>query len=231
MSRTRSCGRHRRPQPRRLEGDPAALRADDLAAADPGIRSRATSAVFYGRAAHVAGTQESHTERHRQLTLCRAAVTACGGQETAVYLGDHCCADHPWSRRTLLSAPGRPADPAWTRTAAGAWHLLPRRAAADGTGILPQLAQRHVLFILADTGNAALTAQEHALPGRLMSGIASSAPALRHRHPIRCHLRHGMPPGSLAAVNLDEHRPAGPRPGTSRPGQEIRLPRPGLHRG
>jgi hypothetical protein len=108
VSRTRSCGRHRRPQSRRLEGDPAALRADDLAAADPGIRIGATPAVFCGRAAHVTGARESRTGRHRQLTVCRAAVAACGGQETAVYLGEGCRADHPRSRRALLSAPGRP---------------------------------------------------------------------------------------------------------------------------
>jgi len=108
VSRTRSCGRHRRPQSRRLEGDPAALRADGLAAADPGIRNGATPAVFCGRAAHVTGARESRTGRHRQLTVCHAAVAACGGQETAVYLGEGCRADHPRSHRALLSAPGRP---------------------------------------------------------------------------------------------------------------------------
>ena len=69
----------RRPQSRRLEGDPAALRADGLAAADPGIRIGATPAVFCGRAAHVTGARESRTGRHRQLTVCRAALAACGG--------------------------------------------------------------------------------------------------------------------------------------------------------
>ena len=132
MSRTRSRGR-RRPRSRRLEGGPAALRADDLAAADPGIR--ATPAVFYGRAAHVAGTRESQAGRHRQLTLCRAAVAAYGGQETAGYLGEDCRADHPLNatgvsghepkahgsgasarRRPAMSA-GSCVAPSWRKTA------------------------------------------------------------------------------------------------------------------
>jgi len=65
VSRTSS---HGRPWPRRPENDPAALRADDLAAADPGTRIRATLMVFYGRTAHAAapgkarqnGTGSSH---------------------------------------------------------------------------------------------------------------------------------------------------------------------------
>ena len=200
MSRTRSRGRHRRPQSRRLEGDPAALRADGLAAADPGIRIGATPAVFCGRAAHVTGARESRTGRHRQLTVCRAAVAARGGQETAVYLDKGCRADHPRSRRALLSAHrAGPAVPAWTRATAGAWHLLPRPAPADGTGILPQLAQRHVLLMQADTSNAALTAQEHALPGRLMSGITSgaagAAPPPPHPPPSAARHAAGQPGG------------------------------------
>jgi len=100
---------------------------------------------------------------------------------TAVYFDEGCRADHPWSRRphgqALLATLSGPAHPAWTLVAADAWRLLPRRTPADGTGILPQLAQRHVLLMLADTGAAVLTAQEYALLGRLMSGIASSVPA------------------------------------------------------
>src|SRR5207248_2527805 len=97
VSRTRSRGRHRRPWPRRPEDDTAALRADDLAAADPGTRIRATPVVFYGRSAHVAGTRESQAERHRQLALCRAAVAAYGGQVSAAYFDEGCRADHTWS--------------------------------------------------------------------------------------------------------------------------------------
>jgi hypothetical protein len=150
------------------------LQADDLAAADPRTRIRARPVVFYGRTAHATGTQESQAERYRQLALCRAAVTP-------VYFDEACRADHPWSRRphgqalpTMLSGP---AHPPWTLVAADAWRLLPRRTPADGTGILQQLAHRHVLLMLADTGAVLLTPQEYALLGRLMSGIAGSAPA------------------------------------------------------
>ncbi len=179
MSRARSRGRHR--QPRRPEDGSAVLQADDLAAADPRTRIRARPVVFYGRTAHAAGTQESQAERHRQLALCRAAVAAYGGQVTAVYFDEGCRADHPWSRRphgrALLSTLSGPENPAWTLVAADAWRLLPRRTPADGTAILQQLAQRHVLLMLADTGTAVLTAQEYALLGRLMSGIDGSMPA------------------------------------------------------
>jgi hypothetical protein len=181
VSRTRSRGRHRRPQARRPEDVPAALRAGDLAAADPGTRIRATPAVFYSRTAHAAGTRESPAERHRQLALCRATVASYRGQVGAVYFDEGCRADHRWSRRAhgraLLSALSGAAHPAWTLAAAGAWRLLPRLAPADGTGILQQLARHHVLLMLADIGTAVLTAQEYTLLGRLMSGIASSAPA------------------------------------------------------
>ena len=54
-----------------------------------------------------------------------------------------------------------------------------------------------------------------------MSGIASSAPALRHRPPIRCLLRHGMPPGSLAAVNPGERRCAVPGLDVAGPGRRF----------
>lgn len=138
--------------------------------------------MFYGRIAHAAGTQESQAERYRQLALCRAALTAYGGQVTAVYFDEACRADHPWSRRphgqALLTMLSGPAHPAWTLVAADAWRLLPRRTPADGTGILQQLAHRHVLLMLADTGAVLLTPQEYALLGRLMSGIAGSAPAV-----------------------------------------------------
>ena len=157
------------------------LLADDLAAADPQTRIRATSVAFYGRTAHAAGTWDGQAERHRQLALCRAVVAAYGGQVTAVYFDESCRADHPWSRRpqgqALLATLSGPAHPAWTLVAADAWRLLPRRTPADGIGILQQLAQRHVLLVLADTGAAVLTAGEYALLGRLMSGIAGSVPA------------------------------------------------------
>ena len=179
MSRTRSRGRHR--QPRQREDGSAVLQADDLAAADPRTRIRTRPVVFYGRTAHAAGTQESQAERDRQLALCRAAVAVYGGQVTAVYFDEGCRADRPWSRRpqgqALLAALSGTAHPAWTLVAADAWRLLPRRTPADGTRILQQLAQRHILLMLADTGAALLTAEEYALLGRLMSGIAGSAPA------------------------------------------------------
>jgi len=175
---TRSGGRHR--QPCRPEDGSAVLPADDLAAADPKTQIRATSVVFYGRTAHAAGTQESQAERHRQLALCRAAVAAYGGQMTAMYFDESCRADHPWSRRphgrALLSTLSGPENPAWILVAADAWRLLPRRRPADGIGILQQLAQRHVMLVLANTGAVVLTAQEYALLGRLMSGFDGRVP-------------------------------------------------------
>ena len=157
------------------------LLADDLAAADPQTRIRATSVAFYGRTAHAAGIWDGQAERHRQLALCRAVVAAYGGQVTALFFDESCRADHPWSCRPqgqamLATLPG-PAHPAWTLVAADAWRLLPPCTPADGIGILQQLAQRHVLLVLADTGAAVFTAGEYALLGRLMSGMASSVPA------------------------------------------------------
>ena len=178
MSGTRSRGRPR--QPRQREDGSAALQADDLAAADPEARIGARPVVFYGRTAHAAGTPESQAERDRQLALCRAAVAAHGGQVTSVYFDEGCRADHPWSRRlhgqALLTTLSGPAHPAWTVVAADAWRLLPRRTPADGIAILQQLAQRHILLMLADTGVVLLTGEEYALLGRLMSGIAGSVP-------------------------------------------------------
>ena len=157
------------------------LQPDDVAAADPGTQIRARPVVFYGRTAHAVGTQESQVERDRQLALCRSVVAACGGQVTAVYFDEGCRADHPWSRRphgqALLTTLSGPAHPARTLVAADAWRLLPRRTPADGIAILQQLAQRRVLLMLADTGVVLLTAEEYALLGKLMSGIASSVPA------------------------------------------------------
>ena len=118
-----------------------------------------------------------------------------------MYFDEAYCADHPWSRRAhgraLLSALSGPAYPAWTL--AGAWRLLPRRAPAEGTGILPQLARRHILLMLADTGAAVLAAQEYALLGRLMPGIAS-----RRRPRWRCAT-------SSAALRSTACRPAASR--------------------
>jgi hypothetical protein len=159
--------------------------------------------VFYGRTAHAAGTQESQTERYRQLALCRAAVAAYGGQLTAVYFDEGCRADHPWSRRAhgraLFSTLFGAENPAWTLVAADAWRLLPRRTPADCIAILQQLAQWHVRLVLADTGAAVLAAEECALLGRLMSGIAASVPttALAAAPPVRRLLQHGTLPGSL----------------------------------
>jgi hypothetical protein len=157
------------------------LLADDLAAADPQTRIRARPVAFYARTAHAAGTWDGQAERHRQRALCRAVVTAYGGQVTAQYFDESCRADHPRSCRpqgqTLLATLSGPAHPSWTLVAADAWRLIPRRTPADGAEILHQLAQRHVLLVLADTGAAVLTAGEYALLGGLVSGIASSVPA------------------------------------------------------
>ena len=168
MTGTRSRGRPR--QARRPADDLAALPADDPAAAGPGIRIRATPVVFYGRTAHAAGTSDSHADRHRQLALCRAVIAAYGGQVTAVYFDEGCRADRPWNRRpqgqALLTALSGPARPAGALVAADPWRLLPRRPPAGGIGILPQLALRRVLLVLADTGISVLTAGDYALLGR-----------------------------------------------------------------
>ena len=182
MSRTRARARGRRRQPRQREDGSAVLQAGDLAAADPRTRIRARPVVFYGRTAHAAGTQEGQAERDRQLALCRAAVAVYGGQVTAVYFDESCRADHPWSRRphgqALLTTLSGPAHPAWTLVAADAWRLLTRRTPVDdGIAILQQLAQHHVLLMLADTGAVLLTAEEYALLGRLISGVAGRVPA------------------------------------------------------
>ncbi|MGH3405359.1 MAG: hypothetical protein ACRDRJ_23075 [Streptosporangiaceae bacterium] len=104
------------------------LLADDLAAADPQTWIRATSVAFYGRTAHAVGTWDGQAERHRQLALCRAVLTAYGGQVTALYFDESCRADHPWSCRpqgqALLATLSGPAHPAWTLVAADAWRLL-----------------------------------------------------------------------------------------------------------
>jgi len=154
--------------------------ADDLAAADPQTQIRARPVAFNGRTAHAAGTWDGQAERQRQLALCRAVVAAYGGQVTAQYFDESCRADHPWSCRSqgqaLLATLSGPAHPFWMLVVADAWRLIPRRTPADGAEILDQLAQRHVLLVLADTGAAVLTAGEYALLGGLMSGIASSVP-------------------------------------------------------
>ena len=181
MRRTRSRGRHRHPG--KPEHGAAALSADDPAAADPGTWIRATPVAFYGRTAHAAGGWDGQAEQHRQLAQCRAIVAAHGGRLIALYFDENCRADHPWNRRpqgqALLGALSGPAHPAWTLVTADAGLLLPRRNSADGTGILRQLAQRHVLLLLADTGAAALTAGEYELLGRLLAGITGSGPTAR----------------------------------------------------
>ena len=108
-------------------------------------------------------------------------MAAYGGQVIAEYFDESCRADRPWNRRpqgqALLAALSGPAHPAGTLVAADPSRLLPRRTPADGTPILQQLAQRHVLLMLADTGISVLTAGEYALLGGLMSGPAGSVPA------------------------------------------------------
>jgi hypothetical protein len=202
VSRTRSRGRHRHPG----KHGSAVLPANDLAA-DPGTWIRATPVAFYGRTAHAAGMRDGQAERYRQLAQCRAIVAACGGRLTALYFDESCRADHPWSRRpqgqALLTALSGPA-PAWTLVTADAGCLLPRRASADGTGILRQLAQRQVLLLLADTGAAALTAREYELLGRIMSGIAGGEPVARLA---------AAPSGPLPSAVPHAWQPRGGEPG------------------
>ena len=209
MTGTRSRGRPR--QARRPADDLAALQADDLAATGPGIRIRATPVVFYGRTAHAAGTSDSHADRHRQLALCRAVIAAYGGQVSAGYFDEGCRADRPWNRRpqgqALLAALSGPARPAWALVAADPWRLLPRRPPAGGIGILQQLALRHVLLVLADTGISVLTAGEYALLGRLMSGPAGSVLATR---PGRLAIR-PRPPAVRHAARQGRRRAASRR--------------------
>jgi hypothetical protein len=193
VTRTRSRGRPH--QPCRTADDPAALLADDLATADPGIRIRATQVVFYGRTGHAAGTGGSHAEWHRQLALCRAVIAAYGGQVSSGYFDEGCRADRPWRRRpqgqALLAALSSPACPVRALVAADPWRLLPRRPPSSGTGILQQLALRRVVLVLADTGISVLTAGEYTLLGRLISGPVGSAlvsgpvawPSARDRQP------------------------------------------------
>lgn len=207
MSRTRSHGRHR--QLYRPEDGSGVLLADDLAAADPQTRIRATSVAFYGRTAHAVGASDGQAEWHRQLALCRSVVAARGGQVAAVYFDEGCRADHPWNCRpqgqALLAALSGPAHPAWTLVAADAWRLLPRRTPADGAEILHQLGQRHVLLVLADTGAAVSAGGEYALIGVLMLGTPA---ACGRRGPAAMPLRF-LP---SAAV------PAAPRPRGGEPG-------------
>ena len=203
MTGTRSRGRPR--QARRPADDLATPPADAPAATGPGIRIRAAQVVFYGRTAHAAGTSDSHADRHRQLALCRAAIAAYGAQVSAGYFDEGCRADRPWDRRpqgqALLTALSGPDPTARVLVAADPWRLLPRRPAAGGTGILPQLALRRVVLVLADTGISVLTAGDYALLCRIMSGPAGSAlvtspvtwPSARDRWP------RGTLPGRVTA--------------------------------
>jgi hypothetical protein len=177
VRRTRSPSRYR--QRCRAEEGPAQLIARQGATVSSEIRLQAMPVAFYGRTAHAADTRDGQADRHRQLTLCRAIVPAYGGHVTAGYFDEDCRADNPWSRRpqgqALLAALTGPARSAWGLVAADIWRLLPRRTPANRTAILQQLAQRHVLLVLADTGAAALTTGEYALLSSLMTGLTSSA--------------------------------------------------------
>ncbi len=203
MTGTRSRGRPR--QARRPADDLATPPADAPAATGPGIRIRAAQVVFYGRTAHAAGTSDSHAARHRQLALCRRAIAAYGAQVSAGYFDEGCRADHPWHRRpqgqALLTALSGPDPTARALVAADPWRLLPRRPPAGRAGILPQLALRRVVLVLADTGISVLAAGDYALLSRIMSGPADSTlatdpltwPSARDRWP------RGTRPGRAAA--------------------------------
>jgi hypothetical protein len=163
--------------------------------------------AFYGRTARAAGSGDSHADRHRQLALCRAVIAAYGGQVNVEYFDEGCRADRPWCRRpqgqALLAALSGPACPARTLVAADPWRLLPRRPTAGGTGILPQLALRRVVLVLADTGISVLTAGDYALLGTLMSGLAGSA----------------LVSGPVTWPSARDRWPRGTRPGRGTAGQ------------
>jgi hypothetical protein len=171
--------------------------------------------AFYGRTLHAAGSGDSQADRRRQLALCRAVIAAYGGQVSVEYFDESCRADCPWHRRlrgqVLLAALSGPARTARALVTADPWRLLPRRPPVGGAGILQQLALRHVVLVLADTGISVLAAREYALLGRLMSGPAGSAlmggpvtsPSARERRP------HGQQPSGRAAAG----QPRGGEPG------------------
>ena len=222
--------------------DLAALLAGNPATAGRGALTRGTTVVFYGRTAHPAGTWDSQADRHRQLALCRTVIAAHGGQVIAEYFDEGCRADRPWNRRpqgqALLAELSRPARPAGALVAAGPSRLLPRRPPAGGTPILQQLAFQQVLLMLADTGISVLappgntTCWANCCPARRAACRPAGSPP-GHPPVTARPAAHGPAegPAGLTTVSPDEHRTAGPRPGPSRPGQEIRVPRPGLDRG
>ena len=229
---------------------PAGRPADDLAAllggnpatAGPGALTGGTTVVFYGRTARPAGTSDSQADRHRQLALCRTVIAAHGGQVIAEYFDERCRGDCPWNRwpqgQALLAALSRPARPAGALVAADPSRLLPRRPPAGGTPILQQLAlppgpaharrHRH----LGPHSRGIPPCWANCCPAR--SAACRPAYSPPGHPPVTARpAAHGPTegPAGLTTVSPDEHRTAGPRPGPSRTGQEIRVPRPGLDRG
>jgi hypothetical protein len=175
-------GNNPRGHPRQagqLTGDSATRAASGPGAADRDTSLRAVPAAFYGRTARAAGTGDSAAGRHRQLALCRSVAAACGARVTAGFFDEDCRAGDPWQGRplgrSLLAALG-PDRPAGAVVVADPWRLCPRRPAPGEPGILARLASRRVQLVLAGSGLVISTAAEYALPGRLLTGPAASAP-------------------------------------------------------
>jgi len=85
-----------RPHQAGRPADGSATRAEiGPGTADPNSPPQAVSVAFYGRTACAAGTDDSRADRHRQLTLCHAAVAARGWQVTAEFFDEDCRAGYP----------------------------------------------------------------------------------------------------------------------------------------
>ena len=169
------------PSQARPAHDPATRLAGDLTTAEAGIKIPATPVAFYGRTACAAGSGDGQADRYRPLVLCRSVVAACVGALVSGSFDEGCRADRPWPSRPQGQAPLSAHDrPAAALAVAAPRRLLPRCPPAAGNWILPQLALRRVLLVLADTGIPALAVREYDLLGRLMSRpVDSTHPAGR----------------------------------------------------
>lgn len=210
-------GNNPRGRPRQagqLTGDSTTRAASAPGAADRDSSLRAVSAAFYGRTARAAGTSDSEADRYRQLALCRVVAAACGAWVTAEFFDEDCRADYPWQGRpqgrSLLAALPGHGRHAGAVVVADPWRLLPRRPAPDSTGILARLAFRRVQLVLADSGMVISTAGEYALPGRLLTGPAASAP----------------PGGAASWPSFRDRRARRSRPGQPAAGLRRRLGEP-----